>query len=134
MSSYYDALVDAPHHNYCFGRNEANITSWLDYFLKGMTIVFKRVAEEVESRAKGRMDDSKVDLLRPLDHRARRVLGLFSKQDFIQSSDVVNLLGISTRQARDLLTGWVDQGWLEITDPSRRGRNYGLSGIYQELQ
>lgn len=133
LSGYYDALVVHPHHNYYFGRNEADITSWLDYFLKGMTVVFERVAEEVESQVNGTVDDSAVDLLRPLDHRARRVLGLFSKQDFIKSSDVARLLGISSRQARDLLTGWVVQGWLEVVDPSRRGRKYGLASKYKGL-
>ena len=133
LGGYYDALVVHPNHNYYFGRNEADITPWLDYFLKGMAVVFDRVADEVERQASGRIDDSTVDLLRPLDHRARRVLGLFSNQEVIQSSDVANLLGISTRQARDLLRGWVDQGWLEITDPSRRGRKYQLGKDYKSL-
>ncbi|MFH1633391.1 MAG: Fic family protein [Chloroflexota bacterium] len=133
LNGYYDALVVAPHHNYYFGRNEADITTWLDYFLKGMAVVFEQVADEVKSQVSGTIDDGSVDLLRPLDHRARRVLGLFSKQDFIQSSDVANLLGISNRQARDLLTGWVNQSWLEIADPSRRGRKYGLMDEYKKL-
>ena len=133
LNGYYDALVTHPHHNYYFGRNKADITPWLDYFLQGMTVVFKRVADEVESQAQGTVDDSMVDLLRPLDHRARRVLGLFSNQELIQSSDVANILGISARQSRDLLTDWVGQGWLEIADPSRRGRKYGLAQKYKDL-
>ena len=133
LGGYYDALVIAPHHNYYFGRNTAEITTWLDYFLRGMAVVFERVANEVKKQARGTVDESTVNLLRPLDHRARRVLGLFSNQEFIQSSDVANLLGISTRQARDLLVGWVDQGWLEIADPSRRGRKYKLSHEYENL-
>lgn len=133
LSGYYDALVVHPHHNYYFGRNEADITSWLNYFLKGMAVVFKQVADEVERQANGTIDDSVVDLLRPLDHRARRVLGLFSKQDFIKSSDVARLLGISTRQARDLLTGWVEQGWIEVADPSRRGRKYEPTEMYRGI-
>lgn len=133
LSGYYDALVVHPHHNYYFGRNEADITSWLDYFLEGMAVVFKQVADEVERQAKGTVDDSTVDLLRPLDHRARRILGLFSKHKFIKSADVARLLGISTRQARDLLAGWVEEGWLEVADPSRRGRKYGLASEYKDL-
>lgn len=133
LPSYYQALVTHPHHNYYFGRNKADITTWLEYFLNGMAVVFDQVAEEVERQSKGKIDHAKVALLRPLDHRARRVLGLFAHSDLIKSYDVANLLGISTRQARDLLTGWVGQGWLEIADPSRRGRKYRLSGAYQEL-
>ncbi|MBC8507693.1 MAG: Fic family protein [Anaerolineales bacterium] len=133
LNGYYDALVTHPHHNYYFGRNEADITTWIDYFVKGMSVVFERVADEVNSQAQGTVDDSTAVLLRPLDHRARRVLGLFVNQELIQSSDVANLLGISARQARDLLTDWVNQGWLEIADPSRRGRKYELAQEYKEL-
>lgn len=133
LEGYYDALVTHPNHNYYFGRNEADITPWLDYFLKGMSVVFERVAEEIERHSKGEMDDESIELLRPLDHRARRVLGLFAKQDFIKSSDVANLLGISTRQARLLLSQWAEQGWLETADPSRRGRKYRLAGKYERV-
>jgi len=133
LEGYYDALVTHPNHNYYFGRNKADITPWLDYFLKGMVVIFERVAEEVERYSQGETDDEHIELLRPLDQRARRVLGLFAKQDSIKSSDVANLLGISTRQARLLLSQWVKQGWLEITDPSRRGRKYRLGEAYRVL-
>jgi transposase len=60
------------------------------------------------------------------------VLGLFAQQEFIVSSNVANLLGISVRQARDLLTGWVEQGWIGVADPSRKGRKYRLADKYQK--
>jgi Fic family protein len=133
LQGYYEALVTHSHHNYYFGRNEADITPWLDYFLRGAAIICERVANEVERQSKSEMDDSAIDLLRPLDHRARRVLGLFAQQDMVRSSDVANLLGVSRRQARELLVIWVDQGWIEIADPSRRARKYQLASTYQEL-
>ena len=133
LEGYYNALVTHPHHNYYFGRNEADITPWLAYFLKGMSIVFERVAEEVAHYSDRKVNDKQTELLRPLDHRARRVLGLFATRDTIRSSDVANLLGISTRQARLLLSQWVAQGWLEVADPSKRGRKYRLTKDYQAL-
>jgi Fic family protein len=133
LNGYYDALVTHPHHNYYFGRNKADITPWLDYFLKGMAIVFERIAQEIEQLASGQEDDAALELLRPLDQRARRVLGLFIQQERIVSSNVATLLGISVRQARDLLTDWVAQGWLEVVDPSRRGRKYRLAEKYHNL-
>ena len=75
----------------------------------------------------------------PLDHRARRVLGLFAKGDLIKSSDAANLFGISARQVRELLSKWSGQGWLEIADrhgpdyASRRGRKYRLTRTYKSL-
>ncbi|MCJ7624434.1 MAG: hypothetical protein MUO76_13095 [Anaerolineaceae bacterium] len=44
---------------------------------------------------------------------------------------VASLLGLSVRQTRDLLTGWVLDGWLEVADPSRRGRKYSLAQEYR---
>jgi len=88
LQGYYEALVTHPHHNYYFGRNEADITPWLDYFLKGMVVVFERVANEVGRQSQGPPNDKNMDLLRPLDLRARRVLGLFAQREVIVSSDV----------------------------------------------
>lgn len=134
LESYYVALITHPHHNYYFGRNEAEITSWLEYFLEGMAVVFERVAEQVRGEISGEdYDQEALVLLRSLDHRARRVLGLFTTQDLIQSSEVASLLGISVRQTRDLLTGWVEAGWLVVADPSRRGRKYSLAEEYRNL-
>lgn len=133
LEGYYNALVTHPHHNYYFGRNEADITPWLEYFLKGMSVVFERVADEVARYSDGKTNDKNIELLRPLDHRARRVLGLFGNQEIIRSSDVATILGISARQARLLLSQWVTQGWLEVADPSKRGRKYQLAGDYKDL-
>ena len=69
LEGYYSALVTHPHHNYYFGRNEADITPWLEYFLRGMSEVFERVAEEVESHSKGEIGDENLELLRPLEDR-----------------------------------------------------------------
>ena len=134
LQGYYDALATHPHHNYYFGRNEADITSWLEYFLKGMALVFERVSEQIRSEiSQEDIDQEALALLRSLDHRARRVLGLFYSQDLIRSSDAANLLGISVRQTRDLFTGWVADGWLEVADSSRRGRKYRLAEEYRVL-
>lgn len=134
LPSYYDALVTHPHHNFYFGRDKADITSWLDYFLEGMAVVFERVAEQIRSEMiEEDLDQAVLALLRPLDHRARRVMALFRSQELIQSSDVASLLGISIRQTRDLLTGWVADGWINIADPSRRGRKYRLAEEYRIL-
>ena len=134
LQGYYNALITHPHHNYYFGRNTADITLWLDYFLSGMAAVFERVAQEVSRSVHTDAEtDTAWELLRPLDHRSRRVLGLFSGQETIQSSDVAHLLGISSRQARELLQRWTAEGWLIMADPSRRGRKYRLAEPYRQL-
>ena len=133
LEAYYSALVTHPHHNYYFGRNQAEITSWLEYFLDGMALVFGRVDEKIRGEMLEKADQETLALLRPLDHRARRVLGLFATNEHLLTSDMANILGISPRQTRDLVTGWVEQGWLEVADASRRGRKYRLAKAYHIL-
>lgn len=133
LQGYYKALVTHPHHNYYFGRNQADITPWLEYFLRGMSVVFEKVANEVAQYSKGEKEDKQIELLRGLDHRARRVLGMFGNQNLIKSTEVAAILGLSTRQARLLLSQWVTQGWLEAVDPSKKGRKYQISGRYKNL-
>lgn len=133
LPGYYNALVTHPHHNFYFGRSTADITPWLEYFLKGMAEVFEQVAVVVGKYSLEPKTDKAIFLLRPLDARARRVLGLFNRQEFILSSDVSRLVGISTRQSRELLSQWVRQGWLEVENPSKRARKYRLAEKYREI-
>jgi DNA-binding transcriptional regulator PaaX len=49
------------------------------------------------------------------------------------SVDVSRLIGISTRQARELLSQWVRQGWLEVENPSNRARKYRLAEKYRKI-
>jgi hypothetical protein len=51
----------------------------------------------------------------------------------LRATDVATELGVSDRTARELLNGWVSDGWLVIADPSRRGRRYALSAEYRQL-
>jgi Fic family protein len=45
LEAYYSALVTHSHHNYYFGRNEADITSWIAYYLEGMIAVLGQLEE-----------------------------------------------------------------------------------------
>ena len=73
------------------------------------------------------------DALRRLDPRARTVLALFLRTDRITTADVAGALGLSDRMARTLIARWVEDGWLEVADPSRRARAYVLSASYRQV-
>lgn len=132
LEGYYNALITHPHHNYYEGRHEADITSWLEYFLNGMALVFQQVSEEVH-RLLAQPQPSEPDWMKRLDRRARRVAALLTEQDTIRSAEVAALLGIGQRQARNLLKQWVTEGWLEIADASRKGRRYRLNKALREV-
>lgn len=126
LNGYYEALVTDPHHNYYDGRATADMTSWLTYFLRGMASIFEMISREVQSQA---VLDQPVEqaFLRQLDRRGRIVVGLFERQDEITAKDVARALGLSSRQSRELLIKWVGQGWLAVSEPSRKLRRYRLS-------
>jgi len=131
LPGYYRALSVHPHHNYYFGRSEADLTPWLEYFVSSLAEVFEAVRRRAEKcAAVGVVVEP--EALRRLDHRARTVLGLFAKMETITASDVAKELGLSERMARNLLVNWVEDGWLEMTNPSRRARAYGLSAKYRQ--
>jgi transposase len=79
---------------------------------------------------KGRAQEP--EALRRLDFRARRVLGLFAYKETITAPQVAAELGLSERTARNLLKAWVDDGWLQVANPSRRARAYSLSAEYRQ--
>jgi Fic family protein len=130
LHAYYDALTVGPSHNYYFGRAEADVTDWVDYFCRGMADSFEAVqkrAEEVVASA-----DASA-WLRKLDPRQRKVLVLFSDSDTITSRDVERLFSISQRTARLLLKQWTEQGLLVIADSAKKSRKYALAPEYRIL-
>lgn len=132
LTSYYDSLAVHPHHNYYEGRDTADLTSWLDYFLIVLAAVFTSTKEEIV-RISREGPQGEPEALRRLDARARAVLALFARQDRISAPEVARLLGLSDRTARLLLQRWTEEGWLGVANPSRRGRVYELSAIYRQL-
>jgi Fic family protein len=134
LGAYYNALVVHPHHNYYEGRADADLTCWVEYFIKILADVFTAAKEEAQHRA-GAGEDEQIEpeALRRLDPRGRTVLSLFAKTERITSADVARTLGLSQRMARNLLRDWVEDGWLEIADSSRRGRAYALSAGYRQF-
>jgi len=126
MAAYYQALDVGGHHNYYMGRAEADLTGWLEYFVSTVAAVFEAAKQEALQHAQA-APASEPEQLRRLDRRAREVLALFLRQEYITSGDVAQTLGLSGRMARVLLGQWVAAGWLTLADPSRKGRKYSLA-------
>ena len=60
------------------------------------------------------------------------MLGLFARKETITAPEVAEVLGLSERMARNLLKDWVEDGWLQVSNPSRRARAYSLSAKYRQ--
>ncbi len=132
LAGYYESLAVHQHHNYYFGRAQAELTSWIEYFVCLLARVFTQAKEEAL-----RLGETGIvcepEKLRRLDHRARMVLALFAKKDFITAKDAAAPLGLSDRMMRILMQQWVKDGWLVVVNLSNRKRLYGLSAIYRQF-
>ena len=123
LSAYYNAISYSKHHNYYFGRAEADITQWIEYFVFGMLDSF----EHVKQAAQAREGKDKSALLRSLSPRQRKLLTLFEDSDTITSKDVEELFGFSSRSARLLCAQMVGEGFFIISNSSDKKRNYSLT-------
>jgi len=125
IAAYYEALDVGEHHNYYMGRADADLTGWIEYFARTLSTVFEAAKQEALKYA-GSIVAPEPEELRRLDYRAKSVLALFSRQEHITSADVAVALGLSERMARVSLTRWVSEGWIVVSNPSRRSRRYAL--------
>ncbi len=132
LSGYYHSLATHQHHNYYEGRANTDLTGWVEYFTALLAKVFTLARDEALRYSKeGVVVEAKE--LQCLDRRARMVLGLFAKKENLAASDVVGLLGLSSRMARNLMQKWVQDGWLIIGDAANRSRSYQLSASYRQF-
>lgn len=132
LPAYYEALAIGPSHNYYMGREDADITSWLEYFCEWMAASFSAVKKWAKEAASlGRQDQSL--LLRKLDPRQRKIISLFEKSDEVTALEVGNLLELQHRTARDLCQKWTKSGFLVISDPSKKARKYRLNTQFIKL-
>ncbi|HET6230058.1 MAG TPA: Fic family protein [Longimicrobiaceae bacterium] len=131
ITTYYDHLATHEHHNYYEGREDVDLTPWVEYFTSAVARVFT-IAREEAIRASERGVPAEPDAIRRLDARARRVLSLFSSTDTITTTDVMKILPLSDRSVRSHLTQWVDAGFLQVANSTNRGRRYSLSEVYRK--
>ena len=126
LDSYYRALSLGPSHNYYFGRAETDVTPWLEYFCGGMADSFESAKRgaTVEEK-KGAKDSSQI--LRKLDPRQRKALGLFENKESVTSADIAELFGVRQRAARVICGKWVEEDFFSVNNPSNRRRSYILS-------
>jgi Fic family protein len=132
LQGYYEAIGRGQNHNYYFGRAEADITPWIEYFILGMLDAFLHVKTRAEE-AKGGGATDKSELLRHLSPKQRKVLTLFTEQAIIAAKDVEKLFGFGSRASRLLCSTLVEEGFLIIADKANKTRTYKLAEQYERL-
>lgn len=134
LSDYYKALQMGLSHNYYFGRNDADLTQWLEYFLGGLAEVYSQAADIVREK-NAELLRVEPDLIRQLDIQQRQLFRqLVFKQEEITTPEIMILLGMGDRTAREKVKQWIASGFLQPKDPNaQRIRSVMLSHWYEEL-
>ena len=133
LDHYYQALAASTHHNYYFGREDADLTKWLEYFIKGIVTSFENIAIKAEQEQNKGFTTDKSPILRKLDIKQRKILELFTEYEEITSAQAGQYLGLSSQSGRLLLNKWVEEGFLKIANPARKNRTYALAKEFEML-
>ncbi|QJC50455.1 Fic family protein [Paenibacillus albicereus] len=134
LSDYYQALQMGLPHNYYFGRHDADVTQWLEYFMEGLAEVFTQAAEIVQEKNKELLH-VEPEPIRRLDMDQRKVYRqLIFKQEEVSVSEIMTLLDMRDRTAREKVKQWIASGFLQPRDPNaQRVRTVILTETYEEL-
>ncbi len=134
LNEYYKALQMGLSHNYYYGRHDADMTTWLEYFLNGLSEVYTEAAQIVQEK-NNELLKVEPELIRKLDIQQRKVYRqLLFKQDFVSITELCMLLGAGERTIREKVKRWIDEGFLIPKDPvAQRVRTVILSPWYEEL-
>ncbi|MCK4261329.1 MAG: Fic family protein [Halanaerobiales bacterium] len=134
LQGYYDNLQMGLHHNYYFGRNEADLTPWLEFFISGLNEVFQEAATIVQEKTE-EFTAVEPKFLKELDVDQRAIFAQLSfKRNHLTTTDISRLLGLANRTVRERIKKWIDIGFLQQSDPdAKRIRTVTLSSKYQKL-
>lgn len=133
LQAYYNALTIGSDEDYYEGhRATADLTGFLEYFVEGMSDSFDKVRQSAEkAQRSGDMDQSL--LLRNLSPKQRQVLKLFFSSQRISAREIAQFFQVSDRQARHLCKQWVEEKFLEVSNPAPKTRDFRLVEKYEVL-
>lgn len=131
LNGYYAALALGTSHNY-FGRADADLSPFVDYFCAGMADAFAKVRARAEYESRRGAADQSLKFRR-LSPQQRSALGLFLRVRVIRSQDIAQFFKLKPRSASSLCRQWVDDGFFTIENPSTKGRSYRLADAYESI-
>ena len=103
LNDYYKALQMGLSRNYYFERHEADITTWLEYFLNGLSEVYTEAAQIVQEKNSELLKMEPI-LIRRLDVQQRKVFRqLLFKQEMISITELCMILQSGERTIRGKL-------------------------------
>jgi Fic family protein len=128
----YASLAVGKSRNYCFGRAEADVTAFVQYFCVGMADAFGKARARAEKAAR-RSTFNQAPLFRRLTPQQRQALGLFLRIRTVAARHVAAYFRLKPRSASLLCARWVKDGFLVVENPSTKTRTYRLADPYEGL-
>lgn len=134
LDGYYRNLQMGLHHNYYFGRNDADLTPWLSFFIDGLTEVFQEAAELVKEKSQSYLA-VEPELLRKLNPEQKTIFAqLAFKSPVLTTTDIAKLLNLADRSVRVRVKKWIEDGFIRPRDEeAQRVRSIILTPEYEEL-
>ena len=131
INDYYNSLQMGLHHNFYFGRKDADITEWLEYFISTMANTFEAVGNRVKEIYLNSKEE--VNILDTLDKRERWIANYILNNGKIKAKDIASHFKINLDTANNWIKEWVNRGFLvRENDKQIRNVNYILTDKYQQ--
>lgn len=130
---YYDSLQMNLHHNYYFGRNNADLTQWIIYFLDIMCDVFEKVKRKVTELYYRKTP--LYDFISFLNKRERWVVNYIKEKGSIRATEMLNFYTIDKKTAMMWLKKFEAEGLLKRKNPSQlRNVEFILTEKYEQIK
>lgn len=131
IDEYYNSLQMGLHHNFYFGRNEADITKWLEYFISIMANTFETVGNRIKEIY--RNSRKEMNIIDTLDKRERWVANYIIINNKIKAKDIANHFKINLDTANNWIKKWIENDFLKrLDDKQIRNVDYILTDKYIE--
>ena len=130
LAGYYRALATHEHHNYYEGREQADLTNWIEYFARGVAEVFGKI--QIRATAPNNFQDFSAEMRR-LDVTQRKIMELFTEFEEITSMQIAQYLGMSQQSGRLLANRWIESRFLKLSNNSKKARKYRLADQYEKI-
>lgn len=134
LKEYYKKIQMNLHHNYYFGRNDCDVTQWLEFFISGLAEVFGEAAKIVAEKSQ-EYTAIEPELIRILDPNQRILFSqLAFRYNHASTSDLRKWLNLSDRTVREKIKQWIASGFVMPRDKGgQRIRSVVLTPEYQSL-
>lgn len=131
IDEYYNSLQMGLHHNFYFGRNNADITEWLEYFISTMADTFETVGNKVKDIYRNSKEE--ISVIDIMDKRERWVANFIINNEKIKARDIANHFKINLDTANNWIKKWIDKDFLiRFDDRQIRNVDYVLTERYEK--